>query len=274
MSSNLPIGIFDSGVGGLTVMRAIASRLPAESLLYLGDTARVPYGNRSPQTIRRYAVNATTMLRDEGVKAIVVACNTASAYALRALQERYDFPVLGVVDPVARAAAAATATGAIGVIGTRGTVASNCYLDALHALGVSDVIQKACPLFVPLAEEGWTQGEVVDAIARSYLQVFAGTAVDTLILGCTHYPLLADTIGRVFEETAGRSVRVLDSASATAIALSDELETNALGSPEAVGALRFCATDDPAQFAETATRFFGAHLTDVEHVDIRDVSHE
>lgn len=274
MSSDLPIGIFDSGVGGLTVMRAIADVLPGESLVYLGDTARVPYGNRSPQTVRRYAINATSMLTTVGVKALVIACNTASAYALDALRGRFDLPIIGVVDPVARRAAAVTKSGSVGVIGTRGTISSGCYDTALSALGVREVVHQACPLFVPLAEEGWTEGPVTAEIARHYLATFADTDVDTLILGCTHYPLLADTIAQAFEQIVGRGVQILDSATATAQTLSRELDAQALRSAQDEPTMRFCATDDPQRFEETASRFFRGDLHNVEHVDIRDVTLE
>lgn len=270
--TNLPIGIFDSGVGGLTVMRAVADALPRESLTYLGDTARVPYGNRSAQTIRRYAVNAAALLWEEGVKALVIACNTASAHGLVALRERYDMPILGVIEPVARRAAATTQTGVVGVIGTRGTITSGSYLSALNALGVDHVVQQACPLFVPLAEEGWTEGGVVRDVARAYLETFRGTEVDTLILGCTHYPLLAPTIAAMIEEMVDHPVAVLDSAAATAAALVQTLDDHTMRTTSDQRSLDFWATDDPAQFRDTAGQFFGAALTHVAHVDIQDVA--
>jgi glutamate racemase len=270
--SSRPIGIFDSGVGGLTVMRAVADLLPDENIVYLGDTARVPYGNRSAATVRRYAVNATSTLVREEIKALVVACNTASAYSLDALRERFDIPIVGVIEPVARRAAALTRRGAVGVIGTRGTIASGSYRDALRRLGIDSTVQCACPLFVPLAEEGWTDGDVVETIARSYLATFADTDIDELILGCTHYPILADAIGRTIEEIVQRPVQLLDSASATAAALSDVLAERKLQHPGRRTTIRFWATDDPARFRETAHRFFGADLDEVEHVDIVDVT--
>ena len=273
MSTNsLPIGIFDSGVGGLTVMRAVADLLPDEDLIYLGDTARVPYGNRGAETVRRYAINATQMLRSEGIKALVVACNTASAYALDALRERFTIPIVGVVTPVARRAAEHSRTGVVGVVGTRGTIASGCYDQTLRSLGVGTVLQQACPLFVPLAEEGWLEGPVVDSIAREYLAAFAGTEIDTLILGCTHYPLLTAPIGRTIESVVGRPVALLDSATSTARALDEVLEQRGLRNASGRGQLRFCATDDPARFRETAHLFFGSDLTRVEHVNILDVT--
>lgn len=275
-NSQLPIGVFDSGVGGLTVMSAVAHVLPDEDLVYLGDTARVPYGNRGADTVRRYAYNAARMLEEEGIKALVVACNTASAYALDLLRTRFSMPVLGVVRPVAERAAAITVSGSVGVVGTRGTVASNCYRTALQELGVRTVTQRACPLFVPLAEEGWTNGAVVDAIAREYLSDFAGSELDTLILGCTHYPILTEPIRVAIEDVVGRDVQLLDSATSTAEALVQTLRARGLArertTQTAGRTIRFCATDDPDRFRESASRFFGAELDEVEHVDIRDVS--
>ena len=270
--SNLPIGIFDSGVGGLTVMRAIADMLPDEHLAYLGDTARVPYGNRAPETVRRYAHNATLFLEAQGIKALVIACNTATAFALDHLRDMFPhMPVVGVVDPVSRRAAAHTKTGTVGVIGTRGTVKSGVYESALKALGVQTVVQQPCPLFVPLAEEGWTEGDVTHAVASEYLDVFQSQPIDTLILGCTHYPLLAPTIASVIDAMAPRPVELLDSASATAAALDEVLNSRDLRRTDSASRRIVCyATDDPESFRMTATRFFGSELRDVQHVDILD----
>ena len=273
MPSDLPIGVFDSGVGGLTVMHALADALPDEHLLYLGDTARVPYGNRGADTVRRYALNATDFLRGRGIKALVVACNTATAYALDALIAHYpEMPIIGVVKPVADMAVASSTSRHIGVIGTRGTIASQCYDRALEAPGVR-VTATPCPLFVPLAEEGWLDGDVTTAVAREYLKAFAGTDVDTLILGCTHYPLIASSIQSVVNEVSGRDVKLLDSGTATAIALQKRLESlNILRTSKGPRRLEFLATDDPVTFSRTARRFFGGELDGVEHVDILDVS--
>jgi glutamate racemase len=265
-----PIGVFDSGVGGLTVMRAVTELLPYEDIIYLGDTARVPYGNRGPDTIRRYAVNATNLLADRGVKAMVVACNTASAFGLEAVDQHHDMPVLGVIEPVARTAAAATQTGAIGVIGTRGTVRSGCYPAAIERLrpGVS-VHQTPCPLFVPLAEEGWLSGEVPTQVAREYLAALAETGVDTLILGCTHYPLLRQVIADTLQEIVEQPVTLYDSASSTARDLRERLGALELLRQERLGrTLRFLLTDVPDGFKPTAERFFGSHISAFEHVDI------
>ncbi len=302
-----PIGVFDSGVGGLTVTRALVDRLPRESILYFGDTARVPYGNKSPETIRRYGLNVTAHLRAAGVKAIVVACNTASAFSLDAIRlagdrlvgdipagdqlagdrldgdrldgDRLDgdipagsIPVLGVIEPVARIAALRSASRSIGVIGTRGTVTSGAYTRALLALDPGLTVQAhPCPLFVPLAEEGWLKGSVPREIARSYLAPFADTDVDTLILGCTHYPLLREVIQAAIDEIVGRPILVLDSALATAAELHDLLDAQGLlrpaeGGPEPVH--RCLVTDSVAAFHPIAERFFGAPLGRVEHVDL------
>lgn len=269
-SIDRPIGVFDSGVGGLTVMRAVTELLPYEDIIYLGDTARVPYGNRGPDTVRRYALNATNLLVDRGVKAIVIACNTASAFALQAVRAALDVPVLGVIEPVARTAAAATKSGSIGVIGTRGTVRSGCYPKALDTLrpGVT-VHQTPCPLFVPLAEEGWLTGDVPRQVAREYLSSLAETDVDTLILGCTHYPILRQTIADVLHEVVEQPVTLYDSATSTARDLREGLVQHDLLRDERAGReLRFLLTDVPDGFKPTAERFFGNRICDFEHVDI------
>lgn len=269
-----PIGVFDSGVGGLTVARAIRAALPNEPLIYLGDTARVPYGNRSPDTIRRYATNATHLLLEHDVKAVVIACNTASAHGLEALVERFpDLPLLGVIEPVARVAAQRTENGHVGVIGTRATIASACYPEALRSERDDlRVTQLACPLFVPLAEEGWTQGEVAEAVAREYLGGLAGEDLDTLILGCTHYPLLQATIGAILDEVMGRYVTLVDSAHATASALDALLQERGIEAapPEGRASLRLLVTDEPGGFMKGAVRFFGGSIARPEHVDIVD----
>jgi glutamate racemase len=271
---NLPIGVFDSGVGGLTVMRAVADLLPQEHLVYLGDTARVPYGNRGADTVRRYALNATSLLVNRGVKAIVVACNTASAYALEAVNTHFDVPVIGVIDPVAERAASRTEARSIGVIGTRGTVRSEAYVHALHRLDPELAVhQVPCPLFVPLAEEGWTSGDVVTQVAREYLTAFEDADIDAMVLGCTHYPLLHETIGEVIDDLLPGPVDLLDSASATAAVLDTRLSEHDLSRPKgAPRTLRFLLTDIPEGFRPTAERFFGDHIEALEHVDIVDVT--
>ncbi|MEM1349165.1 MAG: glutamate racemase [Myxococcota bacterium] len=267
-----PIGVFDSGVGGLTVARAIHERLPHESLIYLGDTARVPYGNRGAETVRRYSVNAAKLLVKRDIKALVVACNTASAYGLAHLRDTFDVPILGVIAPVARAAAERTESSSVAVLGTRGTIRSGCYTEAVRAArdGVA-VHAIACPLSVPLAEEGWVEGGVVEEVARHYFSALAATSVDTMILGCTHYPLLRATLAAILDELMPRYVTLMDSAKATADELGRVLEARGLGQdPDAEGARTFLVTDEPSGFMRAAVRFFGGRVPSPEHVDIVD----
>lgn len=256
-------------------MRAIAERLPKENLLYLGDTARVPYGNRGPDTIRRYALNATRFLVERDIKALVIACNTATAYALPVLEEAYpNIPVIGVVSPVAELAARISKSQSIAVLGTRGTVNSRCYDTALQGLSPNiHVASRACPLLVPLAEENWTSGPIVDGVLETYLADLKDLPVDVLILGCTHYPILRDAIEAVAARIWKHDVSILDSASATSMALQDVLEARGLSRvSNAPRTLNFFATDDPRNFASTAVTFFGDELANVEHVDIMDTS--
>lgn len=270
-----PIGVFDSGVGGLTVMRAISELLPDEDIIYLGDTARVPYGNRAADTVRRYALNATDLLADRGVKAIVIACNTATSYALDALIAHHKAPVFGVIKPAAHRAVRATNSGHIAVIGTHGTVRSGCYPARITELGRDLVVhQKACPLFVPLAEEGWIEGSVPREVAQKYLAEFAATQVDTMILGCTHYPLLRGVIAQALAEVCARPITLVDSAETTAQELRMHLVEQGLCHPERSGqpgaerSLHFLLTDFPDGFKQTAERFFGRAIGSFEHVDI------
>ena len=201
--SELPVGVFDSGVGGLTVLRALVGQLPREDFLYLGDTARLPYGTKSPGTVARYSVRAAESLAERGIKALVVACNTASSTALPALRERFpELPVIGVIEPGARAACEASTSGRIAVLATEGTVAGGAYQRAIHELRPdAHVTQVACQIFVALAEEGWSEGEAVDAVTERYL-AHLDARVDTVVLGCTHFPLLADEIAAAFPAIA------------------------------------------------------------------------
>jgi glutamate racemase len=259
------VGIFDSGVGGLTVLRRIAERLPNEAIVYLGDTARLPYGAKSPDTVRRYARACARILLKRGIKLLVVACNTASAYALDALRRDLDIPVLGVIEPGAAAAVRQSRNKRIGVIGTAGTVTSDAYPRAIRSLDPgARVFCKACPLFVPLAEEGWTEGEAPRLIARSYLAEVAAQAVDTLVLGCTHYPLLKGTIAEVM----GPGVTLIDSAEASAAAVHETLmETGLVESTGRAPVHHFLVSDSPEAFARVGRRFLGYDIGQVEWVD-------
>jgi glutamate racemase len=256
------IGIFDSGVGGLTVQKAIFARLPGLDTVYLGDTARVPYGSKSPEVVTQYSLRNARFLVARDIELLVVACNTASAVALPALREQLAIPVLGVVEPGARVAARASRSGRIGVIGTASTVASGAYQRALRAARRdAEVVAAACPLFVPLAEEGWTdpEDEVVRLVARRYLAPFREAGVDTLVLGCTHYPLLKGAIGR---ELPG--VTLVDSADAIAAEVAEQLRASDAGPVQH----RFFVTDTPARFLSVAERFLGRPVTAAEQVDI------
>jgi glutamate racemase len=270
--SEHPIGIFDSGVGGLTVVRAVRHALPREELVYLGDTARVPYGSKSAETVLRYSRNATRFLLDAGVKLILVACNTASAYALEALEDELQVPVLGAVEPGARTAVAATRSGRIGVIGTLGTVRSGAYPRAIaKAAGARSVrvTAHACPLFVPLAEEGWVDDAIAEAVARRYLgELRAETPeLDVIVLGCTHYPLLRPLLERVARELFGHEVVLVDSAEAMAAAAREALGTRGLSRTDGDGRLT-CYVTDEARIDEVGARFLGAPLGTIHRADL------
>jgi len=263
------IGVFDSGVGGLTVVRALRSVLPGEDIIYLGDTARVPYGSKSPRTVERYSLACQQFLLARDVKLVLIACNTASANALPALIEASPVPVIGAVEPGAASALAATRDGHLGVIGTLATVRSGAYAKAIAA-GNPDakLTALACPLLVPLAEEGWTDDDIAVLVARRYLvQLFAlDPQIDTLVLGCTHYPLLRHVIERVACELAGRTIAVVDSASAMAEAAREAL---ASGPNQRTQAGRLdCFATDTSRLDELAPRFLGEPLTGFELVDL------
>jgi glutamate racemase len=265
-----PLGVFDSGLGGLTVVRALREKLPGESIVYLGDTARVPYGTRSPDTVVKYALGCSKILIGRGVKAIVVACNTVSAVALEVLRVELDLPVLGVIEPGARAAAAIAKGDVIGVLGTAGTIASGAYARAVAAASTrAEVIGQAAPLLVPLVEEGWTDGEVPRLAARRYLEPLVARGAKVIVLGCTHYPLLRDVIQREAEALAQGPVRVVDSAHATAGAVAEFLAERALlANPSRVGRLDLLVTDLPKSFAEVASRFLGESADHVTQIDL------
>ncbi|MBL0172342.1 MAG: glutamate racemase [Gemmatimonadaceae bacterium] len=262
--ADAPIGVFDSGLGGLTVVRALRARLPHESLIYVGDTARVPYGPKSPDTVRQYATQIAQWLSGEGVKAIVVACNTATAHALTHLQSVMTVPVIGVVAPGARAAVSATRGGPIGVIGTTGTINSGAYEQAIRAIAPAMVVVgRACPLFVPLVEEGWMDHPATRLIVREYLAPLADSHIDTLVLGCTHYPLLAPVIA----EAVGPGVRLIDSAEETALEIHRVLASaRLLNRAPAEPQVRFVASDAADRFLALGRRFLDDTMAHVEHV--------
>jgi len=264
--SNAPIGIFDSGVGGLTVGRAILDQLPNESTIYIGDTARGPYGPRPLAEVREFALETLDFLVEQGVKALVIACNTASAAMLRDARERYKVPVIEVIQPAVRRAVAATRTGNIGVIGTRATVDSKAYLDAFAAAPQLQITSIACPLFVEFVERGETSGAEITKIARDYLAPVMEAKVDTLVLGCTHYPLLTGVISYVM----GEGVTLVSSAEETAKDLYRTLVENDLLRDARGGAPthKFLATGDAKAFESLARRFLGPEVTRVEHQDL------
>jgi len=267
-----PIGVFDSGMGGLTVLRALAARLPQERFVYLGDTARLPYGTKSAETVRAYALQATRLLLDEDVKMVVIACNTASAVALTVLQDALaPVPVIGVIEPGARAGVAATRNKTIAVLATESTVKGGAYARAIQQLmAEAEVVQKACQVFVALAEEGWAETPATLAAAEHYLDpLFSGAnPPDTLVLGCTHFPVLA----RAIQQKVGEKVALVDSAETTAGAVADALNLSALrsGGAGARATIHFFATDSPERFARVGAIFLGRDIDegDVELVDL------
>ena len=268
-----PIGIFDSGIGGLTVVREVIRQLPDERIIYFGDTARVPYGPKSPDTVRRYSLEIGQFLRSQDVKAIVVACNTATAHALPMLQREFTLPVIGVVEPGARAAVAASRRGELGVIGTAGTIGSGAYERAIREIAPNaHIMARACPLFVPLVEEGWLDTEPTRLIAREYLAPMKAAAVDTLVLGCTHYPLLKPLLA----ELLGPDVALIDSAQETAAETARVLRARDLLAPtnghgwrrDAKVDHRFVASDAPDHFLRLGQRFLGSAIECVETVTL------
>jgi glutamate racemase len=286
LDRNLPIGIFDSGVGGLTVYRALHERLPGERFVYLGDTARVPYGTKSLSTVERYAVEDARFLVSRGVKLLVVACNTASALALPAVRRAVHVPVVGMIGPGARSAVAAASgasgAGRVGVVATESTVKSGAYSRAIKELApASEVFERACPLFVALAEEGWAETEVARMVAEEYLRPLRERGVEALVMGCTHYPILR----RVIQETLGEGVRLIDSGEAAAAAVESVIEreglrrtaTQELRDLREAGAHarylcddldHFYVTDAAERFAHVAERFLGAAPRRLEAVEV------
>ncbi|MBI5408752.1 MAG: glutamate racemase [Nitrospirae bacterium] len=286
--SDRPLGVFDSGVGGLTVMKEIMRQLPGEDILYLGDTARVPYGIRSAETVTRYSLEMAAFLVGKGIKLLVVACNTASAFALTAIKERFDIPIIGVIEPGAKGAVKTTSSKKIGIIGTEGTIKSNSYVHAINALcggrptvikehgvirfdryfevclGDLTIFTKACPLFVPLAEEGWASNDVAVLTAEHYLGGLKKEPIDTLVLGCTHYPLLKGVISKVM----GDGIALIDSAQETVKEINETLIRLGMeGTPSASPLRKFYVTDAPERFLKVGERFLNQEIEHIEKIN-------
>lgn len=262
------IGIFDSGVGGLTVLKEIIRALPQEDTIYFGDTARFPYGTKSPETVIRYSLEIASFLVKRDIKLLVVACNTASAVSLEALTKKLSIPVVGVIEPGARRAVSTTRSRKVGVIGTEGTIRSSAYTKAIKRLNPDvEVITQACPLFVPLVEEGWIDNEVARLASRTYLAGLREEKADTLVLGCTHYPLLKEIIAEVM----GTGVRLVDSAEETASTVADILRSGGMLRPSSEkGNHHYFVTDVPAGFIRIGKRLMGGELGDVHQVSVEE----
>lgn len=263
---NSPIGVFDSGIGGLTVAKELIKTLPDENIIYLGDTARVPYGTKSERTVIAYSHSNAEFLYSKGIKLLVVACNTASSVSIPNLSSEFDIPVIGVIEPGAKKAVSVTKTNKIGVIGTPSTINSSAYTKAIHNLNPDiEVITKACPLFVPLADEGRTEGEIVETIVEDYLGPMKQSEIDVLVLGCTHYPLLKDTIQKIM----GPKITLVDSAEETASQIKSILvDKDLLNKGSSESDREFYLTDVSDTFISVAGRFLGEKIDRIEMVDI------
>jgi glutamate racemase len=270
MEKEKPIGVFDSGIGGLTVVKRLASTLPRENIVYFGDTARVPYGSKSNSTVIEYAIQDARFLMNKNVKAIVVACNTVSSVAMGELAKTFNVPIIGMIEPGANFAISHTKNGKIGVIGTRATINNHAYSQAIKRLDPKiEVYEKACPLFVPLAEEGWIKEKATYEIAEDYLKELKGNDIDTLVLGCTHYPILAEVI----QDVIGKNVTLVDSGIASAEVVRNEIrrvgfETNS----NAFGHHDFYVSDIPVTFKEVAELFLGRPVSDIHKVEIEHIA--
>lgn len=260
-----PVGIFDSGIGGLTVLKEMKREIPGEEIVYFGDTAHLPYGTKSKETITRFSMDNVTFLKNFDVKMVIVACNTASSLSLEALKDSFSMPIIGVIEPGAKEALQRTKNGRIGVIGTKATIGSGSYESCLKRLDRSvRVYSQACPLFVPLVEEGWLDGDIVASITEVYLENLKSFDIDTLILGCTHYPLLSEMI----QKTIGRHVRLVNSAEETAKEAKLLLERLGMvgGKKQKDGITRFFVSDEPEQFRTLGERFLGHSIQSVAKV--------
>jgi glutamate racemase len=259
-----PIGVFDSGIGGLTVLKALVDLMPGEDFIYLGDTARLPYGTKSAEVIVRYSKENTKFLLAKGIKMLVVACNTSSAVALEEIARDTIVPVAGVIEPGARAAVRASRNGKIGVIGTEATIASGAYTHAIQQLRPrAEIYTRACPLLVPLVEEGWTDNEIAGRTVAYYLESLKASGIDTLLLGCTHYPLLHG----LFERVLGNGVRIVDSATATAAAVRERLSALGLVHRGGRGAQSFFVTETPERFVRVGRRFLGPQVESAVRIE-------
>ncbi len=261
-----PIGVFDSGIGGLTVLKEILNELPLEGTIYLGDTARVPYGIRSPETVTRYSFENTRFLSSKGIKMLVVACNTVSSVSLEAIRKSVDIAVIGVIEPGAKAAVKATRNKRVGVIGTSATIRSGSYTKAIQSAdSYIEVFPLPCPLFVPLVEEGWTEGPIVEMTAEKYLGAVRKKGIDTLVLGCTHYPLLKKVLSKIM----GPDVRLIDSAIETALEIKKTLAALSLLNRTSSDAAReFYVTDSPDKFIEVGERFIGRKIEFIKKIEL------
>lgn len=275
LDRNAPLGVFDSGLGGLTVVRALRRVVPDESIVYLGDTARVPYGTRSAETVISYALGCSRVLLDRGVKALVIACNTASAVALDMLRAEFDVPVIGVVEPGALAACQraqgleSASSPRIGVLGTPSTIASGAYPRAVAQLSTRfEVIGQPAPLLVPLVEEGWLSGQVPELAIERYLRPLIDAQVNVLVLGCTHYPLLKDAIAAVARRLSAQELAIVDGAEATALVVQQQLLEREMQASTSPGSLELLVTDLPATFADSAARFLGEPVAAVTQIDL------
>ncbi|MGQ9642773.1 MAG: glutamate racemase [Ignavibacterium sp.] len=270
MEKEKPIGVFDSGIGGLTVVKRLMSVLPKESIVYFGDTARVPYGSKSNETVIEYSIQNTKFLLQKGVKAIVVACNTASSIALNELRKNFDVPIIGMIVPGAQMAVEETRNKKIGVIGTRATILNKAYSKEIKKINSEiEVFEKACPLFVPLAEEGWTHHKATYEIAEEYLKELREKSIDTLVLGCTHYPILSDVI----QDVIGKNVKLIDSGIASSEVVKDELQKFGLETNSAIpGNASFYVSDIPTTFKEVAELFLGKEINEVIKVDVSELT--
>jgi glutamate racemase len=261
-----PIGVFDSGIGGLTVVKRLATTLPNESIIYFGDTARVPYGSKSNSTVIEYSIQNTKFLLQKNIKALVVACNTASSIAIPDLKKMFDIPIIGMIEPGSRMALKKSQSKNIGVIGTRATVGNLAYSKEIKRLnGSAKVVEKPCPLFVPLAEEGWIKHQATFEIAEEYLKELREIGIDTLVLGCTHYPILTEVIQKV----VGKNVSLIDSGVASSEVIKTELEKlGLLSDAKSMGTQEYYVSDIPAKFKEVAELFLGREIEHVHKVDL------